>query len=75
MLAVATNCDSVHLTDILLVRMTSDFVRPPEKRYNYSNALGGLVTLVKEEGVHGLFRGLGTNVVSLVAFITRFPGI
>ncbi|KAH9836594.1 mitochondrial carrier [Rhodofomes roseus] len=52
--------------DILLVRMTSDSIRPPEKRYNYSNALTGLVQLVRSEGVRGLFRGLGTNTVRAV---------
>lgn len=44
--------------------MTSDSIRPPEQRYNYSNALSGCVDLVKSEGVKGLTRGLGTNVVS-----------
>ncbi|PPQ64738.1 hypothetical protein CVT26_002682 [Gymnopilus dilepis] len=52
--------------DIVLVRMTSDLVRPPEKRYNYSNALSGLVSLVKEEGIRGLTRGLGTNTFRAV---------
>lgn len=52
--------------DILLVRMTSDSIRPPEKRYNYSNAITGLVTLVKSEDVRGLFRGLGTNTTRAV---------
>ncbi|KAI0825231.1 dicarboxylic acid transporter [Trametes gibbosa] len=52
--------------DILLVRMTSDFVRPPAERYNYSNALSGVVRLVRDEGVHGLFRGLGTNMTRAV---------
>ncbi|KAJ2933573.1 hypothetical protein H1R20_g3511, partial [Candolleomyces eurysporus] len=47
--------------DVLLVRMTSDSIRPPEKRYNYPNAVAGLVSLVKEEGVKGLTRGVGTN--------------
>lgn len=51
------------LQDILLVRMTSDSVRPPEERYNYRNAVSGLITLVKDEGVHGLLRGMGTNLV------------
>ena len=55
----------VHWADILLVRMTSDFVRPPDQRYNYSNAISGLVTLVREEGAHSLFRGMGTNLVGL----------
>jgi len=48
--------------------MTSDLVRPPEKRYNYSNAITGLISLVREEGVRGLGRGLGTNTVSLTLF-------
>lgn len=47
----------------MLVRMTSDLIRPPEKRYNYSNAFAGLVHLIREEGFHGLARGLGTNMV------------
>jgi len=51
-------------TDIMLVRMTSDLVRPQEKRYNYSNAMAGLASLVREEGIQGLARGLGTNAVS-----------
>ncbi|KAI0733922.1 dicarboxylic acid transporter [Fomitopsis betulina] len=52
--------------DILLVRMTSDSIRPPERRYNYSNAINGLVQLVRHEGVGGLFRGLETNMVRAV---------
>nr|VWP01084.1 STE12a [Ganoderma boninense] len=52
--------------DILLVRMTSDSVRPVDQRYNYSNALTGLTTLVREEGVHGLFRGMGTNLARAI---------
>jgi solute carrier family 25 (mitochondrial dicarboxylate transporter), member 10 len=49
--------------DVLLVRMTSDILRPPEKRYNYSNALTGLVSLIRSEGTKGLMRGIGTNTV------------
>ncbi|KAI0090019.1 mitochondrial carrier [Irpex rosettiformis] len=52
--------------DILLVRMTSDNIRPPEKRYNYSNAISGLFRLIREEGTKGLFRGLEANVVRAV---------
>jgi len=52
--------------DILLVRMTSDSIRPPEKRYGYRNALSGLISLIKEEGIRGLGRGLGTNVVRAI---------
>jgi solute carrier family 25 (mitochondrial dicarboxylate transporter), member 10 len=43
--------------------MTSDSIKPPEQRYNYSNALTGLVELIKSEGVKGLTRGLGANTV------------
>lgn len=43
--------------------MTSDIVRQPDKRYNYSNAATGLINLVKNEGIRALWRGLGTNTV------------
>ena len=52
------------ISDILLVRMTSDQLRPPQERYGYPNALRGLISLVKEEGARGLYRGVGTNTVS-----------
>ncbi|KAI0063197.1 dicarboxylic acid transporter [Artomyces pyxidatus] len=52
--------------DVLLVRMTSDTMRPPEKRYNYSNALTGLISLAKTEGIKGLTRGIGTNTIRAV---------
>ncbi|KIJ68767.1 hypothetical protein HYDPIDRAFT_173415 [Hydnomerulius pinastri MD-312] len=60
--------------DILLVRMTSDTLRPPEKRYNYRNAITGLISLVKEEGVKGLGRGLGTNATRAVLMNTSQVG-
>lgn len=46
--------------------MTSDSIRLPEKRYNYSNGITGLISLVKEEGVKSLGRGLGTNAVCVL---------
>ncbi|KAI0252722.1 dicarboxylic acid transporter [Lactifluus subvellereus] len=52
--------------DVLLVRMTSDVLRPPEKRYNYSNALTGLVSLMRSEGTRGLMRGIGTNTIRAI---------
>ncbi|KAJ7655304.1 mitochondrial carrier [Mycena polygramma] len=52
--------------DIILVRMTSDSIRPPDKRYGYSNAITGLFSLAKEEGIRGLGRGLGTNTARAV---------
>ncbi|KAI0078479.1 mitochondrial carrier [Panus rudis PR-1116 ss-1] len=57
--------------DILLVRMTSDSIRPPEQRYGYSNAFSGLLILIREEGVRGLFRGLGTNTTRAVLMNVR----
>ncbi|KAG7090789.1 hypothetical protein E1B28_009873 [Marasmius oreades] len=52
--------------DILLVRMTSDSVKPPEQRYNYSNAISGLGSLVKEKGLKGLCRGIGPNTARAI---------
>lgn len=59
------------LPDVLLVRMTSDVLRPPEKRYNYSNVLTGLVSLLRSEGIRGLTRGIGPNVVCKAPVIFR----
>jgi hypothetical protein len=59
-------CQRVFYTDILLVRMTSDTVKPVDQRYNYSNAIDGLIRMIREEGPKTLARGLGTNVVSFV---------
>lgn len=63
LLALVTLTDGV--ADILLVRMTSDSLKPPEQRYGYRNALAGLSSLMREEGVKSLCRGLGTNSVRL----------
>ncbi|KZV76939.1 dicarboxylic acid transporter [Peniophora sp. CONT] len=68
--------------DVLLVRMTSDSIRPPEQRFNYPNALSGLVSLTRNEGWKGLTRGIGTNTfrailmnASQVASYDYFKGV
>lgn len=43
--------------------MTSDQLRHPHERFNYTNALSGLRSVLKIDGVQGLFRGLGVNTV------------
>ena len=43
--------------------MTSDSIRPPEKRYGYRNAVVGVINLFQEERLQGLGRGLGPNTV------------
>jgi len=60
--------------DILLVRMTSDSLRPPEKQYGYRNALAGFVSLVRNEGIKGLGRGLGTNTTRAALMNTSQVG-
>ncbi|KAB5594134.1 hypothetical protein CTheo_2471 [Ceratobasidium theobromae] len=52
--------------DILLVRMTTDEVRPSKDRFHYKNAIDGLIRLVREEGVSALGRGLSANVTRAV---------
>jgi dicarboxylate transporter 10 len=49
--------------DIILIRMTSDLIRPPDKRYGYRNAVAGVINLIREENFRGLTRGIGTNTV------------
>jgi dicarboxylate transporter 10 len=61
--------------DILLVRMTTDSVRPPAERFGYSNAITGLVTLSRTEGLEGLMRGASANTVSNISFRTCHLGV
>lgn len=60
--------------DILLVRMTSDSLRPANDQYRYRHALDGLVRMVREEGPRVLARGLAANTVSH-PFISCLPSI
>ncbi|TBU57253.1 dicarboxylic acid transporter [Dichomitus squalens] len=48
--------------ELIMVRLQSDFAKPPEKRLNYKNCLDGLYRMVKEEGWSSLARGVGPNV-------------
>ncbi|EUC67292.1 dicarboxylate carrier protein [Rhizoctonia solani AG-3 Rhs1AP] len=52
--------------DILLVRMTTDEVRPEKDRFRYKHAIDGLIRLIREEGVSALARGMSANVVSIL---------
>ena len=56
--------------DIVLVRMTSDSIRPPEKRFGYRNAIVGVINVIREEKIRGLARGIGPNTVRGFFFIT-----
>ncbi|PCH37144.1 dicarboxylic acid transporter [Wolfiporia cocos MD-104 SS10] len=48
--------------ELIMVRLQSDFAKPPEKRLNYKNSIDGLTRMVKEEGWPSLGRGVGPNV-------------
>ena len=48
--------------DLVNVRMQNDGKLPIEQRRNYKHAIDGLVHVVKDDGVAGLFRGLGPNI-------------
>ncbi|KIY45223.1 mitochondrial carrier [Fistulina hepatica ATCC 64428] len=49
-------------SNIILVRMTSDVLKPPDKRYNYPNVFSGLFSIVKKDGLRGLVRGMTPNL-------------
>lgn len=52
--------------DVLLVRMTTDSLKPPSQQHRYGNALRGLYILSTSEGTKGLARGLGPNTLRAV---------
>jgi dicarboxylate transporter 10 len=45
------------MSELVLVRMAGDGVKPVEKRLNYRNAFDGLYRIYQEGGVKGMFRG------------------
>ena len=53
--------------DLSLIRMQADGTLPLDKRRNYAGVGGALKTIVKEEGVMGLFTGAGPTAVRAMA--------
>ncbi|RFU26090.1 hypothetical protein B7463_g10244, partial [Scytalidium lignicola] len=49
-------------TEVVLVRMCADGVKPVGERYAYRNAIQGLLRIGREEGIATFWRGLGPNV-------------
>lgn len=49
--------------DLSLIRMQSDATLPLERRRNYTSVVNALTRIVKEEGVGGLFTGVGPTMV------------
>jgi len=50
-------------TEVVLVRMCADGVKPVTERYRYPNALAGIVMIGREEGMKAFYKGLGPNVI------------
>ncbi|KAK0669905.1 mitochondrial dicarboxylate transporter [Cercophora samala] len=53
-------------TEVVLVRMCADAVKPPAERFLYSDAVTALVRIAREEGVKVFGRGLSANIVRSV---------
>ena len=52
--------------DVINVRMQSDLALPPSQRRNYSNALHGLLRMIREEGWPSLWKGVEPNSMRAV---------
>lgn len=53
--------------DLCLIRMQADSNQPPELRRNYKSVIDAMGSIIKEDGVKGLFRGAGPTVVRAMA--------
>jgi dicarboxylate transporter 10 len=53
-------------TEVVLVRMCADGVKPMTERYRYPNALVGMMRIGQEEGLKAFYKGLGPNVIRSV---------
>jgi solute carrier family 25 oxoglutarate transporter 11 len=51
-----------NVTEVALVRMTSDKQLPPDQRRNYRHVGSAVVSILKHEGISGMFRGLQATV-------------
>ncbi|CAK7230056.1 hypothetical protein SBRCBS47491_007457 [Sporothrix bragantina] len=50
-------------TEVALVRMQADTMKPPELRRNYTSAFNALGRITREEGVFGLWKGASPTVI------------
>lgn len=53
-------------TEVVLVRMCADGAKNQADRFNYSNAISGLIKVCRDEGLGAFSKGLGPNVVRSV---------
>lgn len=53
-------------TEVVLVRMCADGAKSQADRFNYSNAVSGLIKVCRDEGLGAFSKGLGPNVVRSV---------
>lgn len=54
-------------TEVALIRMQSDGIRPPMERANYSSAIDALRRIIKTEGILALWSGATPTVVRAMA--------
>jgi solute carrier family 25 (mitochondrial dicarboxylate transporter), member 10 len=57
---------------IVLVRMCADGAKAPAQRFDYGNAIQGIIRVAREEGARAFFKGLGPNVVRSVLMSEYF---
>ncbi|CAK7200686.1 hypothetical protein SEUCBS139899_003384 [Sporothrix eucalyptigena] len=50
-------------TEVALVRMQADTMKPPELRRNYTSAFNALARITRDEGVFGLWKGASPTVI------------
>ncbi|KAH7222347.1 mitochondrial carrier domain-containing protein [Fusarium oxysporum] len=48
--------------DVVNLRMQTDAALPPAQRRGYASVFHGMASIIREEGLSGMFRGLGSNV-------------
>lgn len=60
-------------SQVVLVRMCADGVKPVTERYRYPNALAGIVRIGQEEGMKAFYKGLGPNVIRSILMSRYIP--
>lgn len=50
-------------TEVALIRMQADTMKPPDLRCNYTSAFNALSSITRNEGILGLWKGVPPNVI------------
>ncbi|KAF7727085.1 hypothetical protein EC973_008048 [Apophysomyces ossiformis] len=71
--AMSAGATSTTITNPLWVIKTRFMTQSERSAYRYNNTLHAIVTIAKEEGVRGFYKGLGPSLIGVSHVAVQFP--